>query len=388
MKIIHCLSNWKWTERSELVIDLALAQSRLGREVTIICGKTPSENRAVSGVAFNARQKGLRRVIAIPEMTKHWRIARTRGDVAVMRRILLAQKPDVVHCHMRNAHLLAGLARRKQQDSFRLVRSVYNPEKLGRDWRSRWCYRRATDGLVVVGKAARESALDAGFPSGKIAVAEPGVDLDRFSPDRLLPEKSDARRLDVSGGDNCFVAGVVSRIRSTRRLDIPLEAVFQLHSAYPRLKLFLVGHGRAGAYKKVVEEPVQRLGLSEAVIRAGYCRGDDLVEAYRRMQVLLYPMAGTDKTCRTVREAMASAVPVIASRRGFLPELIDDGKNGYLVEPDSESFAGALKKLLDCPEKQRAFSQWALFRARKRFSLPNQAEKILQFYQCLLSERG
>ncbi len=382
MRIIHFLSNWKWTERSELVADMALAQQCLGETVTLVCGATPPENSGSSDVVTNARQKGLIDVMALPEMTKHWNVLHTPRSIKAIRRVIAEKQPDVVHCHMRHDHFLCGLTRRHTGFPL-LVRSAYHPEHLGRDRRSRWCFRRATDGLIVVGEVARQSAVARGVAPEKIAVVEPGVDLERFSPERALPDNNVVNHLEDQLGDS-FVAGVVSRIRKTRRLDIPLEAVYQLHREYPRLKLMVVGHGRPGAYEEVVAEPVRQMGLGDVVVRAGYCRGEDLVAAYRRMQVLLYPLPGTDKTCRTVREALACGVPVIASNMGFLPALIQDGENGYVVEPGPAAFADAMQRLLGASENQKTLSQGAVSLARRRFSMSRKAKKVLRFYKQLM----
>jgi glycosyltransferase involved in cell wall biosynthesis len=375
MKIIHLLSNWKWTERSELVIDLALAQSRLGEQVWLVCGQAPPESGSVSDVLFHARQKGLDNIVALPEMTKHTRFSGLFRGGKKLREVMARVEPDVIHCHMRNAHLLAGLAREKNRET-RWIRSVYNPDQISRDFRSRWCYRNCTRGIIVVSEKARQSALSQSFPSERITVIPPGIDLERFSPARELSSRKDFGPLR-----DCFVAGIVSRIRQTRRLDIPLHVLHRLHDQYPRLRLLLIGRGRPGAVEKVVERPAADLGVRDKIIQAGYCAGDDLVAAYRHMRVLLYPMPGTDKTCRTVREAMAAGVPVIAPDMEFLPELIRDGRNGYLVNQAPEAFAQALKKMMDSPDTLEKISGQALASAQERFGWQHLAEETLRFYQ-------
>jgi len=70
MKILHLLSNWKWSERSEPVIDLAVSQMFLGAKVILVCGKAP-ENCPVTDVSYNAIEKGLKHIISLPEMSKH-----------------------------------------------------------------------------------------------------------------------------------------------------------------------------------------------------------------------------------------------------------------------------------------------------------------------------
>ncbi len=380
MRIIHLLSNWKWTERSEPAVDLALNQQRLGEKVWLVCGEAPPESGSEPDVSFHAGKKGLGSVIALPEMTKHLNFLSAFRGVRKLREIISGTRPDVIHCHMRNDHLLAGLASAKNKGPI-LVRSSYNPDHPGRDFRSRLSYRLFTHGMIVVREKARQSAVSESYFPRKIKVIHPGIDLERFSPDRELSGTRDFGPLN-----GCFVAGVVSRIRETRRIDIALKVLHSLQDSYPGLRLLLVGRGRPGAYEKVVEKPAAKLGVGDRIIRAGYCRDDELVEAYRHMDVLVYPMPGSDKTCRTVREAMACGVPVIAPAMDFLPELVSHGKNGFLVELSAEAFTLPVKKLMDSPEKREEFSKQALSYARENFSLRSRAENTLSFYKSLMQE--
>ncbi len=379
MKIIHLLSNWKWTERSELVVELALSQRRLGHQVWLVCGQPSPEDGEVLDVSFHAGQKGLENIIVLPEMSKHIRIFSLLRGSRRLRGVFDRIGPDVVHCHMRNAHLLAGLARRKSMNPL-WIRSVYNPEQVARDYRSRWCYRNCTRGIIVVSEKVRQSVLCRRFPVENVIVLQPGIDLERFSPERELADQT----LYFELPDDAFVVGVVSRIRPTRRLDIPLHVIQRLKDQYPRLRLLLVGRGRPGAFERVIERPAAELGIRGRIIQAGYCMGDDLVAAYRRMQVLLYPIPGTDKTCRTVREALAAGVPVIAPDMEFLPELIENGQNGYLVDQSPQGFASALAELMDSPETLDNISRQALSSARERFNWGALAEKSLKFYERLI----
>ncbi len=379
MKILHLLSNHKWTECSELAVDLACAQKSLGADVCLVCGKLEGTNPL--DVAYHARQKGIDDIIALPEMSKHLRITTTLQGVKKIRDIILSKTPDVIHCHMLNAHLLTGLAIKNLKTRPLLIRTIYDPEGLGRDLRSRWCRRRATHGFIVVSEKARLSALAQNVPAGAVEVIAPGIDTNRFSPNRELKHS-----LALTPLEGCFAAGVVSRIRKARRLDVSLKAINELHCSYPGLRLLLVGRGRPGAFEKVIEAPALKMGIRDKIVDVGYCLGDDLVAAYRRMDVLLYAVPGTDKTCRTVREALACGVPVIASRIGFLPELIEDGKNGYLVDLSSNGFAAALKRLMDSPDTLKKLSRQALTKAQERFDLRTQAEKTFQFYKRLMKD--
>ncbi|MCP4367211.1 MAG: glycosyltransferase family 4 protein [Deltaproteobacteria bacterium] len=378
MKILHLLSNWKWTAVSEPAVDLALNQKVLGAEVLFVCGKSPEGHKY--DVLFHSRQKGFNNVEAI-ELPKHFQIHTAIRDARKLRKLINDFKPDIVHSHMKNAHFLGFLALRKSKPSF-AVQSFYNPEGPGKDIRSRILNRHFSKGLVVICNAAKQKAVEtSGFLSNAILVAEPGIDLDRFLPDR---ETSDKRKEFGLTKEN-FVVGVVSRIRPSRRIDVPLKAIASLANQFSQLRFFLVGRGNRRNYKEVVEKPLKEMGIADKVILPGYCRDDRLVSAYHSMDVLVYPIPGTDKSCRTVREAMASGVPVVAPEIGFLKDLIEDGVNGKFMDLSSESLAGILSKLIEDKSQLQMMAHQSLETAKQRFSMAIQAEKTLLFYEKLLN---
>jgi glycosyltransferase involved in cell wall biosynthesis len=126
------------------------------------------------------------------------------------------------------------------------------------------------------------------------------------------------------------------------------------------------------------------MNIADKIVMPGYCNGDHLVAAYRAMDVLIYPTPGSDKSCRTVREAMAAGIPVIAPGIGFLPELIEDHVTGRLMVLSGESLADILSELMQDKTKLREMGSRALKCATRRFAPDLQARKTLTFYQRLL----
>ncbi|MBW2195160.1 MAG: glycosyltransferase family 4 protein, partial [Deltaproteobacteria bacterium] len=341
---MHLLSNRKWTERSEPVVDLVRAQKALGAQVIFVCGRSPEGGEP--GVAFYARRNGLDPVIAL-KMPKHFRALPAFRDAAQLKKIIAEFRPSIVHCHMRNAHLVGSLANYRRNPLL-VVRSCYNPDGPKNDFRSGLLYKHSTDGIIVINEFSKEKAISRyGFSSHSTLIAEPGVDLYRFSPERKVP----LARKDFGLRDDTFVVGVVSRIRQSRRIDITLGALNLLAKRFPRLRLLIIGRGRKGAVEEVVGSPSRVLGIADKVILPGYCHGDRLVAAYRAMDVLVYPVPGTDKTCRTVREALASGIPVIAPKIGFLPELLENGVNGRFMDLSAQSLANVLAGMISDQEK-------------------------------------
>jgi glycosyltransferase involved in cell wall biosynthesis len=380
VKILHLVSNWKWTERSEPAADLAFAQELLGADVTFVCSKSPPG--VEYDVEYFAKCKGLGAVVVL-NLPKHLQVLSARHSVSDLSRLEKDLLPDIIHCHLQNAHLLAGIANKKT-NSTAIVRSCYNPEGPQKGLRAKFLYKFHTDGFVVISKKAKDTVVDKwGFAPESVELAEPGVDIRRFSPEKEIPDNCNGFGLD----DGSFVVGVVTRIRESRRLDVPLQAVAELAKAFPQLRLLVVGRGSGSAVKDVIEDPAAKMGISDRVVLAGYCYDDRLVAAYRAMDVLVYPVPGTDKSCRTVREAMASAVPVVASRIGFLPELVHNGVNGRLMQLSPQDLASILSDLIKYPGKLDEMSQNALRIAQKKFDPMLQAKKTLSFYNRILGSR-
>ncbi len=376
-RILHVLSNWKWTERSEPAVELALAEQALGADVRFVCGRSP--NNSKKAVAPCARAKGLESITTL-HVSKHFHLPSMCGDVPKLRKLIRELRPHVVHSHMLNAHLLGALAGIADR-LFCRVRSCYDPSGPKADLRSRLLYRHHTDGLIVIGKAAKITATKRyDFGEANILIAEPGVDLMRFASER----KVSIGREDFGLADNHFVVGVVSRVRQSRRIDIPLGAINILAEKFSQMRLFIVGGGRKGAVEDVIERPARAMGIADKVILPGYCHDDRLVAAYRAMDVLVYPIPGTDKTCRTVREALASGIPVIAPKIGFLPELLKDGVNGRFMDLSAQSLANVLAGMISDQEKLCQMAQNAARIANTRFSTRHQAQKVLAFYDRLL----
>ncbi len=378
LKILHLLSNWKWTEISEPAVDLALAQKKLGPEIEFVCGRGPAD-RSKRRVDYNARLKKLD-PIHVLDMPKHFRLLPAYKDYANLRPMLKRFQPDVIHCHKSNAHLMGFLSRGISKPPV-IVRSCYDSEGPQHDFRSRFLYKFGTEGMVVISEKSKQMAIARyGLLSETVQVIEPGIDLDRFSPQRKISEDQHSFGLKRDS----FVVGVVSRIRDSRRLDIPLKAIHGLAKAHPQLQMLLVGRGREGAVARVVEKPVREMDIWDRIVMAGYCEGDRLVAAYRAMDVLVYASPGSDKSCRTVREAMAAGLPVIAPAIGFLSELIEDHVTGRLMDLSWQSLAKILEELIDDEVKLREMGHRSLKKSILRFSPMLQAERTLNFYQKLL----
>jgi glycosyltransferase involved in cell wall biosynthesis len=90
-----------------------------------------------------------------------------------------------------------------------------------------------------------------------------------------------------------------------------------------------------------------------------------------------------------IMESMAAGIPVVASNVGGNPELVENGKTGFLFAPaDEEQFAAALDTLVAQPELRKQFGSAARERAQAEYAIPRVRDRYQDLYHTLLAEKG
>src|SRR6185295_2833223 len=131
--------------------------------------------------------------------------------------------------------------------------------------------------------------------------------------------------------------------------------------------------GRGTHMNEVAVEPARRLGLEGKVTFTGYL-GKDYPAAVAAFDALLFLVPGSDGTCRALREAMAMGKPVIGARRGMIPELVDDGGSGLVIDDTPDTIARAIERLAASREERLAMGRAARTKAVEAFDLRKQAD--------------
>ncbi len=380
MVVLHLLGNWKWTERAEPAALLARTQQAAGINVMFLCDRGPAE--AEGTVADRVREFGL--PVTAMNLSKHIRFPGFPRSIRELRREIVRLDPDIVHCHMPSTHLVAAPAICLLKKRPLLVRACYDPDAAEMGLRERLLPRRFTDAFVVICQKARRRIERLGFAPQRIAVIEPGIDLARFSPSAESRYKARQRWNLPSQGP---VIGMVSRIRRQRRIDLGIRLLHELRNFLPQARLLLVGRGSTAEVRRAASEPASRLGLTERVIMTGYQAGADLAAAYHAMDIFFYPCAGTDRSCRAVREAMAAGLPVIAGTEGFLPELVTDNVTGRLSSLSPGSLADIVREMACDGKARQRMGAASLQEALARFDLDKQARRNIVFYRQLQRQK-
>ena len=376
MKLLQLTADWKWTGPAEPMLHAVTGLRARGHEVDLICPDGPPG--AVGTLLQRARERGVTPPMLL-ERARGVRVIRDLAEVRRLRELIRASGYEVVHVHHARDHLLAlralGLRGRR---AAALVASWHHGEALPLNPMNRWLFGpRSSDALCVLGPSIAERAREAlGFAEGRVAVLPGVVDLERFRPRSADPALR--REFGLESGQRAV--GVVARLQPHRRLDLLLEAFRRALRDAPELRLIVIGRGTRS--QQVLHAPVERLGLGDAVISAGY-RGEDFPAVLALLDALVFLVPGSDGSCRAVLEALAMGLPVIASRRGLLPEIVADGSPGALCDEDAGALAEVLVALARHPVDWAIRGKAARQRASEHYGLPLYAARLERFYASL-----
>jgi glycosyltransferase involved in cell wall biosynthesis len=144
----------------------------------------------------------------------------------------------------------------------------------------------------------------------------------------------------------------------------------------------LVCAGRTDLYYSSMKEEAKKLGLGDKIVFTGWIGGPDLPVSYAAADLVVFPSVCFDTFGMVNLEAMASKKPVIATCFGGAPEVVEDGRTGYVVNPyDIDTMAVRIIELLSDADKARAFGQAGYERARRLFDKQKKIEELISWYE-------
>ena len=193
------------------------------------------------------------------------------------------------------------------------------------------------------------------------------------------------RRLQIADAAICF--GMVALIEPRKGHHVLLDAVEAIVSVQPDLAkgmLFLLEG--TGQNKLAVEERVRAAGLQNHVRLTGV--EDNIVDFMQAMDVILLPSVGYEDFPNVILEAMALGKPVIASRLAGIPEQVENGRSGLLVEPgDVEGLAAALLRLSGDAGMRESYGACGAEQFASKFSTEISVSRYIGLYEELLKEK-
>ena len=294
-------------------------------------------------------------------------------DLRVLGRLVNAYRQrriDVVHTHLWGANVWGRIAARLAG-----VRTVIATEHNVDTWKRGYHFAmdrllaRWTTTLVAVSQQVREFYEQRGVGRGRWRVIYNGVEV---PSEGTRHRNGSYQEWGIASHEP--VVGLIGRLAPAKRPDLFVEAVARAVRDLPQLKALIVGDG---PMRPQVEAQVTRLGLTGRIILTG--TRQDVPRLVAGLDALVFS-SEREGLSMAMLEAMAAGVPVIATRVGGTPELIESGVSGILVEPGrADALATELVALLQTPATVTQLGDAARRRVAERFSL----RAMVQTYETL-----
>ncbi len=294
---------------------------------------------------------------------------RRRLDATLqIRRLVGVQRVDVVHANEPHALSAAWLARAHRSVPMIAARRIALP--LSRCAFSLARYR-AAKRIVAVSHFVEKSVIESGLPAPSVEVIYDGVEL----PLEISSAERDRARTKLAIPQGSFCIGNVAAFVPEKGQVILLRAFAKLRETFPGCVLLLCGEGRERAS---LQKLARELQVFDEVKFLGTVSG--LTEIFAAMDVFAFP-SHEEPLGSALLAAMSHGLPVVAIGRGGIPEVVENGKNGLLVDSlDPDAFAAALDNLLKHPEEAERLGKAARETISSRFSAERMVESTLRLY--------
>jgi glycosyltransferase involved in cell wall biosynthesis len=345
-------------------------------------GLDPSRFRSV---AVTAGPGWVEDTIAAGGVQRHTVKQRGRFALRYVRelgRLAESERVDIIHAHLVGASVYASLAAigsaipvlctihghadLPRADRFRLLR--YGVLRLG-----------ASHVVAVSESLRREFQARSGFPAERTSVVYNGIDLESFHPGDGAKVRQE---LGVSNGE--FVFGALGNIRGPKAYDVLLRAAALLATDSVPSRVVIVGDTGGTVYPGLAAL-ASSLGLGARVTFAGFRQ--DVPEVLRAFDALALSSRTEGFSLATV-QAMATGIPVVATRSGGPEEILEDGITGLLVPTDDPAaLAAAMRRLRDQPDLRDRLARAGPQSVRARFNRTSMIEAYQRLYDALLSDR-
>lgn len=232
------------------------------------------------------------------------------------------------------------------------------------------------DRIIVVNRRQREYLISKGIRDQKIVLIQNGIDTNQFKRDG---DGETIQEFPFFQNDG-FTIGYVGRLSGEKGIKALLEAMKKLVNRHGGLRLVVIGEGNL---RGNLENYSGNLGLQKYVTFTGHI--EDIKNVYRRLDLLVLP-SETEGMPNVVLEALAMGVPVVATNVGGLPEIIESGSNGTLVEPgDVEGLTQAIDSLIMDANLRERFALEGRKTVCERFSFERRIRKEESVYRQLVS---
>lgn len=305
-------------------------------------------------------------------------------------RDLQASRTQIVHTYGFYPNTFAVPAARMARTPV-VIASIRDTGVYLRPWQKRaqklMC--RAADLVLVNADAIRRSLIDDGYPAERIQVIRNGV-----SPSAFVQRSSGHRlRAELGVAPEAPIVAMLSRLNGLKGVDDFLHAAAKVAVRVPNARFLIIGDGvhmqngaivKNGGYCDALKQSAARLGLADRLVFTGFRM--DVPSLLSECAVSVLPSL-SEGLSNTLLESMAAGVPVVATNVGGNPEVVQEGRTGFLVPTQNpEALAHRICRVLMDRVLAAQMGDAGRQRVSEHFSIERMLRDTERLYQDLLRQ--
>ena len=362
MKVLHLDSGCDWRGGQQQVAYLASGLMRqAGVEQYFVLPPASQLKKEIEDLNLTCYPLTLRSEVDPISLPKLW---------LLLRRL----KPDLIHAHDARSFGLATIL--KAMGATQPIvshRRVIFPIKDNSF--SKWKYKQASACIIAVSWHIRHLLLNYGIAPGRIKVV---YDCAEF-PEPLPVAMRDQARERLGLDKKNLLLGCVGHFTAEKGHADLIKGFFRIQSQFPEARLLIIGDG---PLKEQYRQLITQLNLSQKVYLPGLIL--DLHDSFAAMDLFVFPSI-SEGLGSVLLQAMAHRVPVFASRVGGIPEIVIEGKTGFLFSPgDPIALAECVLRALSDFDNIRRCRENAVRRIQSEFSITKMAQDTARIYSNVL----
>lgn len=371
-KVLFLITKSNYGGAQRYLFDLATTLPKDTYEVVVALGG--------NGPLIKMLQEAHIRIIQIPGLQRDISLAHELSSMTALYKIIKTEQPDILHVNSSKAGLLGSILGRLTHTPniiFTAHGWAFNEDRsfFGRLLFKvlHWLTVLLSHKTIAVSQAIKKQ-MNWPFTSSKMSVIHNGIHMTRM----LSKKESRATLVSLNPKLQNYMEdqwiGTIAELHPIKQHWLALEAIEQIIPDFPSLRYVIVGDG---SEQETLAKQVTEKGLQENVFFMGHVenagslmRAFDLCTLTSRSEALAY----------VIIEASHAGVPVVATKVGGVPEIIEDGEHGYLVKNnDPDALAAAYKKILTDTDLHTELSTTISKRA-EHFTLNAMCHKTQEIY--------
>ncbi len=303
---------------------------------------------------------------------------RNEFDLPAILRLAWAMKRKkclLVHFHDAHSAAVGSVAASLAKVPFRIItRRVDFPLK--KNYFSRRKYMKNVDAIIAISEGVKKVLVEGGVDPENVEVISSGIDFSSFEEDSSALTSKDYLRREFSFAVDDYLVGIVAHLADHKGHQYLIQATKILKQQAPKIKTIIVGEG---PLSMELDRQAKELDVEDIIFFLGFRKDIPKILSSLDLFVLSSHLEGMGSS---ILDAMASRLPVVATKVGGIPEVVINGETGLLVPPRNPSaLARAILMLYSDKTLASRLGQKGYELVHRKFSAEAMADKVVRLYE-------